>query len=69
MKTVIGDRSSGDQRAFARGFLVDLRHQTLPRFFVGAPSEQTRTVPESSSGKVIVLNLDHKLRLQRLPLR
>src|SRR5262249_20552390 len=49
--------------------LRELVHGALARRFVGPPAQKFRSVAETVSGKMVVANLDHELRFQRLPLR
>src|SRR5262249_57263704 len=52
-----------------RLLLHDLIHRALPRRLVGPPAQEFRPVAKAVPREMIVLNLDHELRLERLPLR
>src|SRR2546430_12375356 len=39
----------------------------LPRRLVGPPAPEFRSVPKAVSGKMVVSNFDHELRLERFP--
>src|SRR6185437_9442319 len=52
--------------------LLRARHllrRALPRRLVRPPAQQTWAVAEPAAGEMIVADLDHELRLERLPLR
>src|SRR5262249_1183864 len=48
---------------------LDLIHGALSRRFVGPPAQKFGSVAKPMSGKMVVLNFDHELGLERLPLR
>src|SRR5215471_8736581 len=48
---------------------MDLVHGALPRRLVRSPAQQLRAVTKTAPTEVVVTDLDHKLRLKRLPLR
>jgi hypothetical protein len=52
-----------------RNLLLHLVHRTLARALVGSPPEDRCAMAESSSGEVIVRNLDYVFRLHGLPQR
>src|SRR5215510_5545716 len=47
--------------------LLHLIERALPRRLVGAPAQQPGAVAEALAAEVIVADLDHELRLERLP--
>src|SRR4051812_20583508 len=46
---------------------LELREGAVARLLVGAPPSKLRGVPETTALHVVVGNLDHQLRTQRLP--
>ena len=46
---------------------MDLREETLTGLFVGSPSKKSGAVTKAAPGEMIILNLNHQLRCQRLP--
>jgi hypothetical protein len=51
------------------GFLAYLIERAFARRFVRTPAQKPGAVPKTILGEMIVLNLNHKSGIQRLPLR
>src|SRR4029077_8863264 len=48
--------------------LLDLIERALPRRLVRPPAYEARAVTEAAAREMVVADLDHELRLERLPL-